>query len=360
MVLTGETPSKGRRSSVTYRKYHHLCRADLLSCFGSAVWPIEANGSKKMDNNAIQNIDIKRLDLNLLRIFDAVSKEKNVSRAAESLGLSQPAVSSAMTRLRRHLHDPLFVRTSHGVRLTPFAEQLMAPVEGALSLIEAALLSVKTDFNPSLSHRTFTLLMTDIGQSLYLGPVAKRLMRQSPGVTLNIRRLSYRRVADALSSGTADLAIGYVGHLSGELVYERLFESGLACLVRRGHPSIGDTLSREQYLSALHLVESSGVSSSGFVTKALAAVGASRQSHLAVPSFLAMPAIVAASDLVATIPRELVPHIGHRKELKILEFPIEVPAIEVGLCWSPHRHNDVALQWLRGILVELFAQETTN
>lgn len=306
----------------------------------------------------IHDVDISRLDLNLLRVFEAVSHEKNVSRAANRLGLSQPAVSSAITRLRRALGDPLFIRTSHGMQPTPLAERLLGPIETALSLIRSAFLKPEADFEPARSDRTFTLLLTDMGERLYLGTLMRTLMRTAPGIKIQIRRLSYARVADALESGTADLAVGYLSHLIGGLVYQQLYVSELVCLVRRGHPQIGNRLTRAQYLAAQHVVEASRSPADGFVTKILASVGVARQFALSVPHFLAMPAIAAQTDLVATLPRSLVPHIADRTKLRTHPLPIDVPRPDVGMCWSPQRHDDVAHRWLRDTFSKLFAQDS--
>ncbi|MCW5770086.1 MAG: LysR family transcriptional regulator [Rhodospirillaceae bacterium] len=306
----------------------------------------------------IHNVDISRLDLNLLRVFEAVSHEKSVSRAANRLGLSQPAVSSAITRLRRSLGDPLFVRTSHGMQPTQLGERLLGPVETALELIRSALVQPNAAFDPARSDRSFTLLLTDMGERIYLGTMMRTLMRVAPGIKLQVRRLSYGRVADALETGIADLAVGYLSHLIGGLVYQRLYISELACLVRRGHPQIGSRLSRAQYLSSLHVVEASRSPADGFVTKILASVGVTRQFALSVPHFLAMPAIAAQTDLIATLPRRLVPLVADRGKLRVFPLPIDVPRPDVGMCWSPQRQDDIAHRWLRETFARLFADDS--
>src|SRR5215510_5962668 len=201
-------------------------------------------------------MNVGDLDLNLLRAFDAVLRDGSVTAAAGRLGLSQPAMSNALSRLRRLLGDPLFMRTAGGMRPTPFAQQLAAPVQQALDLIRASL-SQQAGFDPKTSDRIFRLQLTDVGEIAFLPPLLERLQRDAPRVRVETQQLPQDEVSDALASGEADLALGFLPELSGGVVQKRLFRDRYVCLVRIDHPRIGSRLTLAQFLAASHVLVSS-------------------------------------------------------------------------------------------------------
>ena len=301
----------------------------------------------------IHGMDISRIDLNLLLVFQAIGREQSVTKAASRLGLSQPAVSSALARLRGLLNDPLFIRTSHGMQPTLRARQLAEPIDSALGLIRASL-QQHAGFEPAHSDAVFNLLVTDIGEIIYLPPIMEYLARAAPGIGLRVRHLSQSRYAEALESGAADLAVGFVTNMRASFRYRRLLTDRFTCMVRENHPTIGATMTPEQYLEAGHLIKSQKGLSDGLVAKTLAGMGLKRNVVLTVPHVHAIPDIVARSDLVVTLPSDLAKVYVVPGKTRVVPLPIDVPAFDVGLHWHERCHNDPANRWLRALMIEMF------
>src|SRR5512134_3456087 len=182
----------------------------------------------------ITGMNVHDIDLNLLRVFDAVLHEKGVTPAAARLGLTQPAVSNALARLRKILGDALFVRTPRGMDATPFARELAEPVRQALALLESAL-AHGPGFDPGASTRTFRFYMSDLGQVEFLPPLVERARRVAPGVRLEAVALDVEDIADALAAGALDVAIGFLPGLAGAVRRRTLFRDPYLCLMRADH-----------------------------------------------------------------------------------------------------------------------------
>src|SRR5918995_1719883 len=184
----------------------------------------------------ITGMNVHELDLNLLRVFDAVLHEKGVTAAAGRLGLTQPAVSNALARLRGAFGDPLFVRTAGGMDATPFARELAAPVRQALALLESAL-AHGPGFDPASASRAFRFYMSDLGQIEFLPPLVERVQRDAPGVRLEAVALEVEDIADALAAGGLDLAVGFLPGLGALVRRQALFKDPYLCLMRADHPT---------------------------------------------------------------------------------------------------------------------------
>src|SRR5262252_504012 len=300
-------------------------------------------------------MNVTDLDLNLLRAFDAVLRDGSVTAAAKRLGLSQPAVSNAISRLRRLLGDPLFARTPDGMRPTPFAQQLAAPVQQALDLIRASL-SQQTGFDPKTSDRIFRLQLTDVGEIAFLPPLLERLQRDAPGVSIETQHLPQDEVSDALASGEADLALGFLPELSGGVVQKRLFRDRYVCLVRIDGPTIGTRLTRAQFLAATHVLVSSRGSAHEIVEQTLRNQGLVRKIALRVPHFTVVPMILARTDHMVIVPEGLVRAITPFGRFKSLKPAVDIPALDVKVHWHERFDQDPGIAWLRRVLVELYAQ----
>src|SRR5688500_11492781 len=174
-------------------------------------------------------MNVQDVDLNLLRVFDAVLREKGVTPAALRLGLTQPAVSNALARLRKLFGDPLFVRTPGGVDATPFARELAEPVRQALALLESAL-AHGPGFDPATATRAFRFYMSDLGQIEFLPPLVERVQRDAPGVRLEAVALEIEDIADALAAGGLDLAVGFLPGLGAPVRRQALFKDPYLCL----------------------------------------------------------------------------------------------------------------------------------
>lgn len=303
-------------------------------------------------------MDAGRIDLNLLLVLQAVGQERNVTRAARRLGLSQPAVSSAVARLRQALGDPLFVRSSGGMAPTPRARRLLESVDAAMGLIRQGLQEGES-FDSAQSRTSFTLLASEIGERHFLPSLMARLRRTAPHVRVQVRQVSGGSYGAALETGLADLLIGHLSQPLSSLRSRRLFSDRFVCMVRQGHPVLDQPLTLERYLALDHVVITRRGARDGMVTAALARLGGERRVAIAVPHFTAAPAIVAATDLAATVPAQLV-RLHAEGEVAGVALPFDVPPIDVGLYWHERLQGDAANQWLRRTFVELFAASSQD
>jgi DNA-binding transcriptional LysR family regulator len=300
-------------------------------------------------------VNVTDLDLNLLRAFDAVLRDGSVTAAAGRLGLSQPALSNALARLRRLLGDPLFMRTPGGMRPTPFAQQLAAPVRQALDLIHATLLA-QPGFDPRTSQRSFRLQLSDVGEIVFLPPLLERLQRDAPGVRIETQHLPQDEVSDALASGEIDLAVGFLPELFQGVVQKRLFRDRYVCLVRADHPRIGSRLTLAQFLAATHVLVSSRGSAHEIVEQTLRNRGLVRRIALRVPHFTVVPMILARTDHMVIVPEGLVRSIARFGRFKSLKPPVDIPALDVKVHWHERFDRDPGMAWLRGVIVDLYAR----
>jgi DNA-binding transcriptional LysR family regulator len=310
----------------------------------------------------IHVMNIGGIDLNLLIVFEALMNERNVTRAASHLGLSQPAVSSALKRLRHTIGDPLLIRTRGGMRPTPRAEQMFSSVAQSLASIHSAL-RAGTSFAAGEAERSFSVMMSDVGEVVYLPRLVRFLRREAPAVRLLVRRLARPRVHDELASGGVDLAIGWMEGANG-LCREILFCEEFVCIVRPDHPRVSRRLTRSQLAAEWHLVvgrhdfgSSMVVRSSGMSLKRGPKVDASRSVKVAmtVPHFLAVPNIIASTDLVCVVPRRLGQVYADFGQVRIAALPTKGESFEVCQFWHKRLDSDPASVWLRCVVRNLFA-----
>ena len=301
----------------------------------------------------VMNVD--DLDLNLLRVFDAVLRERRVTAAAARLGLSQPAVSNALARLRAAFGDALFVRTPAGMAPTPFARELDDPVRQALSLIEAAL-AHGAGFDSATSSRVFRFYMSDLGEISFLPPLVERVRQLAPSVHLEASGLPLEEIADALASGALDLAVGFLPGLAVPVRRRRLFRDVYVCLMRADHPRIGTRLTRRLFEEESHALVSSAGSGHRVVEEALERNGLNHRIALRVPHFTVVPMVLERTDLLLTLPSRVARVYEQGGRFKSLAPPIEIPPADIGVHWHERFDRDPGNRWLRELMVELFAQ----
>lgn len=304
----------------------------------------------------IQPLDLEKLDLNLLRVMQAIDQEGSVTRAAQRLGLSQPAVSNALGRLRAMLGDPLFVRSKSGVKATPRARRVVSTLDAAMGLIRQGLRDAG-DFEPQTARQSFALLVSDLGEVVYLPRLMQRVRQDAPGVSVNVAQLARGGYAEALEAGLADLAAGYLAAPRSSLRSRRLFTDTFICMVRTDHPAARAPLTLERYLALPHVAIARGGGQEGKVTAALNALGAERHVALTIPHFAAAPGVVATSDLVVTVPSKMVELYAHAGVIG-LPVPFAVPGLELALYWHERSQEDPANRWLRNLFVNLFSDNT--
>jgi DNA-binding transcriptional LysR family regulator len=298
-------------------------------------------------------VNLRDIDLNLLRVFEAVLREGGVTPAAGRLGLTQPAVSNALSRLRRAFGDPLFVRTPSGMDATPFARELAEPVRQALALLESAL-AHGPGFDPGTSTRAFRFYMSDLGQIEFLPPLVERVQHAAPGVRLEAVAADLEHIADALGAGTLDLAVGFLPALGPPVARRTLFRDPYLCLMRADHPAIGTKLTRKQFVEASHVLVTYRGGGHRVIEEALERAGVARRIALRVPHFTVVPMVLERTDLVLTLPARVARLFERRGKFKALPPPVPMPAAEVAVHWHERFEADPGNRWLRDQVVELF------
>ncbi|HSF22876.1 MAG TPA: LysR family transcriptional regulator [Blastocatellia bacterium] len=305
-------------------------------------------------------MNIKSFDLNLLLAFESLMIERNVTRAARRSGLSQPAMSNALARLRRTFDDALLVRSPEGMKPTPVALSLMGPVRAALDELRAAL-EERPAFDAAASRRTFHLLANDYAEIVLLAPMIKRLHSEANGVTLRIDRPRslFQPPPPSSLADSFDLAIGFFPDalsLEASLRSEMLWEESNVCIARSGHPSINGKLSLRQYSAADHVAVFYKSEGPGVIDSLLEQKGYSRRSVVLVPHFASVAFLVSASDLIATVPERLANEFSRKLKLQVLPAPIAIPPFRLVMLWHERSHTDPAHAWLRSLVAGTAAE----
>jgi DNA-binding transcriptional LysR family regulator len=292
------------------------------------------------------------LDLNLLPILVALHERGSVSQAAVALGMSQPAVSAALAKLRVHFDDPLFVRGAGGMQPTPRVGALVKSARAILAQIEHAMVP-EPDFTPARSTRRITLALSDFGETTLLPRLVARLSQVAPGMALRGLDLPAPQIEAGLASGEIDLAVGHFPDLrKNQYFQQRLFAEGCAGLMRAGHPLAAERLTLRNYLELRHLSVQSASHAQELIERNLARKRLRRNVVLTMPHFSSVPGLIAQSDLIATVPQALADHQAqHDARLLVVKLPAEIAsAVEVRQHWHRKFHYDARIKWLRGLI----------
>jgi DNA-binding transcriptional LysR family regulator len=306
-------------------------------------------------------MNIKDLDLNLLRLFDAVWRARSVSLAAQQLGMSQPAASQGLARLRTILGDALFERSGSGVRPTPRADRLAQAVQIALATIEEAL-NASQVFEPQRSKRVLRLHLSDIGEARFLPELMQTLQRHAPGMRLEAMPLPHDKIGSALDNGQLDLAIGFLPEVSDTL-HQPLLSDRYVVLMRQGHPVAKRWhqlqkkagASPDARLALLAELEFAAVRTHTDTLRILDLMRWQHRLRLTVSHFLSLPGIVRNSDLAVLMPRNFAQGFAQAGELAILEPDLPLRDFTVSMHWSQRFDKDPCLQWLRDRVAQLFS-----
>ncbi|WP_254451766.1 LysR family transcriptional regulator [Duganella vulcania] len=302
----------------------------------------------------MHQVDFSTIDLNLLKLFEALVRERSVTQAGLRLGLSQPAASRALGRLRTMLGDRLLVRGKLGLELTPRGEALAGPVSRLLD--DARGIVSPAVFDPASASGRITIAAHDHLSLLVLAGLMERFERHAPALSLHIAQPAGDNVR-LVEQGTADLALGIFDALPGSLYRRGLYTDSLVCVMRTGHPCAEDGLSLERYLALRHVaVTISGVGESA-VDVALSALGLTRHVALRVPHFLAGAMLVADSDMILTLPSRLARRLAERLPLALLDLPLRVAPLSPAMIWHERFHGDPAHAWARQQLIEVVASQ---
>lgn len=306
------------------------------------------------------------LDLNLLRVFDEVMAERNLTRAASNLAMTQPAVSNALRRLREALGDDLVRRSGYGVEPTPLALVIWPKVRDALQQLRETL--SPGGFDPATATNAFVLAMADATAAKIVPGLVHIFEREAQGVNLRVLPLTTRDPRELLESGGVDMAIGHFPGVVAELtavhlqettprfLFQRLYDGEYVVVMRRGHPLAGQVLDLDTYCQARHLLVSFSGRPFGFVDEALTAISRQRRVVLTVNQFFTAGRVVSTTDLLTVLPRHFVGATGMEHELATSDLPLPVPAVHVDALWLRQAAHNPAHQWLREAVARASAQ----
>ncbi len=289
-------------------------------------------------------------DLNLLIVFDAVMHERSVTRAGSRIGLSQPAMSHALNRLRYMLKDELFVRTPEGMVPTPRAEMLAHPLRNALSEMQLAL--EPAAFDPAASDRRFALAINNYAAVVLAPPLVAAVSAGAPAVHLALRPSGTLDIVERLDRGDLDLTIGSVDSPGERFATAPLLEDPFVMVMRRGHPASRRKLSAAAFAALPHLEISSSGEDTGFIDRWLVASGLVRRIGLRAPYLSAGPILV-QSDMVATLSRRIAQEFVRNHPLQIREPPYDSPRVRTTMLWHRRLDRHPAHRWLRGVILSV-------
>ncbi|UAN02228.1 LysR family transcriptional regulator [Achromobacter mucicolens] len=299
-------------------------------------------------------MNLKDVDLNLLVVFNELHKHGRVSAAAESLGISQPGVSNALARLRKLLGDELFLRTSRGMVPTPYAESLAQPISDALAALHGTL-NARVAFDPARSERAFVIGVNDVGETYFLPRLMRALDQVAPGVTIRTVRTTSIDVRDEMERGRMDLAMGFLPGLKGGFFQRRLFRQPYVCIFRQDHPLARSGVSARQFRAAEHVAIVSEGTGHGVVDEVIARAGIRRRLRLTVPHFMAVGPVLQATDMIAVVPQRFADCACGPFGLASAPCPVKIPESVINVFWHARNHREAANQWLRQVVVDVFA-----
>ncbi len=297
-------------------------------------------------------MNLAGIDLNLLVVFDALMTERQVTRAGEKLGLSQPATSNALARLRNLTQDELFVRNSGKLQPTPIAIALAQQIQPALNQIQTALSPPKT-FDPLTSDRVFNIGMNDYVEFVLLPSLLEKLATIAPHVKIQARSGNREQQLALLDSGEIDLMCGLFANNIAWHEEQWLFEEKFVCVCRQNHPSIGDVISLDEYLNNDHLLVSVQEDMVGRVDFLLDQQNLARNIAISTPHFLVAPSILARTNLLATLVERVAQKFALILNLKILPCPIPLPGFSVFIRYHKSMRDRDDNAWLRSIITEV-------
>jgi len=289
-------------------------------------------------------------DLNLLIVFDAVMQERSVTRAGSRIGLSQPAMSHALNRLRYMLKDELFIRTPEGMVPTPRAETLAQPLRSALSEMQLAL--EPAAFDPAASDRRFALAVNNYAAVVLAAPLVAAVSAAAPAVTLDLRPSGTLDIVDRLDRGDLDLTVGGMASPGERFATAPLFEDPFVMVMRRGHPASGRKLTAKAVAALPHLDISSSREDTSFKDRWLAEHGLARRIALRAP-YLSAAAILVQSDLVVTLSRRIAQEFVRNHPLVICKPPYDSPLVRTVMLWHRRLDRHPAHRWLRDVVLSV-------
>ena len=301
--------------------------------------------------------DVRKLDLNFLTVFEAMYRERSVTGAAQHVGLSQPATSAALGRMRKLLSDPLFVPTARGMVPTPLADEIAPAVREALDTVRHRIIQ-RTAVEPAGAARILRLSVSDASGLAFLPRLVRKLQHAAPLWRIETEALHAAELPRALEAGEFDLAVGNLHLLRTGIYRQKLVSSEYKVIHRRDHPRFRTALTLRDYLDARHAVMRGPGASPSALEQTLSKRGQARDVALSVPQFLLLPAVVAETDLVATVPASVARAFAGPYHLAVWPLPVQMPELVLYQYWHQRYNADTSNRWVRGLIRQLFAGES--
>ena len=301
----------------------------------------------------------RNFDLNLLPVLVAIHEHGSVTAAAQHLGISQPAVSTALAKLRHQYGDPLFHRSGHGMKATVRMRALIQPLRDALLRMDDTFV-FETAFNPRTTQRTFTFAMSDLGEMVFMPQILQRIRKLAPRAAVRSVAAGVPQIARGLENGEIDLAVGYFPDLREKSFVEKhLFFHHFVCLVRADHPVTAGALTMPQFLKLEHAVVYGAGRTYEVFERHLRAKKIHRKVVLETPHFLSIPSVIARSDLVVTVPHAVgVFARDLHTNIRMVQPPLRTPKIDLKMHWHRNFQRDPKNKWLREVVASLFTDES--
>ncbi|WP_349742684.1 LysR family transcriptional regulator [Roseateles cavernae] len=296
-----------------------------------------------------------RYDLNLLPVFLALMEERSVTRAAERLGITQPALSNALTRLRALLLDPLFTRERYGMQPTPKALELAPVIAAALVNLDVVILG-QQEFDPAKAKLLLTIAPNSYVEFVLVPAIVARLRERAPGISLRLTPYGADLAETGVISGSTALVLGRITDPPDNLVVQQLMDDGLSCIVRADHPQVDQKISRKQYEQLRHVNMLPPGRLRVGLFQALERQGLRREVAVSVTHFLAIPEVIAVTDYCATLPNLICRRLVHDARLKILPTPADLGRFPVQMAWHVRYRQDAAHRWLRALIAEVASE----
>lgn len=293
-------------------------------------------------------MNLNRIDLNLFAVFDAIYTAGSLTKAADVLCITQPAVSNSLARLREMLNDPLFVRTGHSMTPTPVAQNIIVPARQALSLLRRSVQESQT-FDPLTAEKAFNFASRDLLEVVILPRLMAKLQNQAPNIRLTNYEIARSQVVSAMASGTLDFFADASAFTDPHLRKEKIAQDRLVVMARKNHPALKQGLDLATFLRLGHINVSHRKSGAGPIDIALDKLGKRRKVVMRGQHFLTVPSAIAKTDLVACLPYHLAKHY----DLAIYELPFDLPPVEYFLYWHVSADHDNAHRWMRDLIMEV-------
>jgi len=309
------------------------------------------------------NADLRSIDLNLLLVFDVIYRTRNTTRAAETLHLTQPAVSNALKRLRLQFDDVLFVKTATGMEPTPRADGIATLLDEGFASIRLAVQAGQS-FDPATASRTFRLYVSDIGQSVFIPPLAAKLRKVAPNIHISTQYLPLDIAQQMMKLGQIDLALGTYTGLHSDFIQQKLFNETYVVLVRKKHPKIGPEMSIDQFFASDHVVYSPTAGSYARFESELDAIsvksGKERNVALRLAHSFGIGRIIASSDLIACVPSRVATALSAADDVRAVTLPVQIAPVDISQFWHERSHRDHGHQWLRSLIYEIFHDKRSS